>query len=225
MFFSKVSLLPSMQAQQALVRLQKNGAYAAHQLLWRLFTEHQERPFLFRDDTQSHGFPQFWVLSSVAPEDSSGLFQVQSKTYSPQLAEGDRLAYKLRANPTVSTKDSDGKAKRHDVLMHAKKQALQSGKLSPEPLAERMNQAAQSWICKPERLDHWGVSMDMAPDIEGYCQHEISKRQGQHQIKYSSVDYQGVLTVQDPARFTEVLFNGVGKAKSFGCGLLLVRRV
>jgi CRISPR system Cascade subunit CasE len=31
--------------------------------------------------------------------------------------------------------------------------------------------------------------------------------------------------VTDPERFTAALVNGIGKARAFGCGLMLIRRV
>ena len=42
-------------------------------------------------------------------------------------------------------------------------------------------------------------------------------------ITFSEIDYEGVLTVADPAKLTAALFTGVGKARSYGCGLMLVR--
>jgi CRISPR system Cascade subunit CasE len=36
------------------------------------------------------------------------------------------------------------------------------------------------------------------------------------------VDFSGELTVVDPVTFGFALQNGIGRAKAFGCGLLLV---
>jgi len=41
----------------------------------------------------------------------------------------------------------------------------------------------------------------------------------------STVDFQGILTVTDPELFRKALYEGLGKSKAFGCGLMLVRRV
>lgn len=43
--------------------------------------------------------------------------------------------------------------------------------------------------------------------------------------KLVSVTFEGVLRVSDPTRMTELLVNGIGHAKAFGCGLFLVRRL
>jgi len=42
---------------------------------------------------------------------------------------------------------------------------------------------------------------------------------------FSSVDFSGELEVTDPAKFEQALYQGIGRSKAFGCGLLLVRRV
>ncbi|MEA2080768.1 MAG: type I-E CRISPR-associated protein Cas6/Cse3/CasE [Pseudomonadota bacterium] len=46
---------------------------------------------------------------------------------------------------------------------------------------------------------------------------------GGKEINFSTLDYSGLLTVTDPELFKAALFQGIGPAKAFGCGLLLVR--
>ena len=42
---------------------------------------------------------------------------------------------------------------------------------------------------------------------------------------FSSVDFLGDLEITEVENFTKALFGGIGRAKAFGCGLMLVRRV
>ncbi|MEN8264530.1 MAG: type I-E CRISPR-associated protein Cas6/Cse3/CasE [Nitrospirota bacterium] len=42
---------------------------------------------------------------------------------------------------------------------------------------------------------------------------------------FSSVDFEGQLRITGPDVFTKMLFGGIGPAKAFGCGLMMVRRV
>jgi CRISPR system Cascade subunit CasE len=42
---------------------------------------------------------------------------------------------------------------------------------------------------------------------------------------FSSVDFLGDLEITDVAKFTKALFGGFGRAKAFGCGLMLLRRI
>lgn len=44
-------------------------------------------------------------------------------------------------------------------------------------------------------------------------------------ISLSTLDFEGELSVTDPGIFLSALFKGIGPAKAFGCGLMLVRRV
>ena len=42
---------------------------------------------------------------------------------------------------------------------------------------------------------------------------------------FSSVDFLGDLEITDVEKFTKALFKGIGRAKAFGCGLMLVKRI
>ncbi|MBD1226858.1 type I-E CRISPR-associated protein Cas6/Cse3/CasE [Xenorhabdus griffiniae] len=222
MYLSKVTLHPSAYSIQAPSRKKtKNDVYASHQLLWQLFTEQEERNFLFRQEMSLSGRPEFLVLSTTAPIANSSRFQIQTKSFAPQLHNGQKLAFKLRANPTVClTNKNSGKQLRHDVLMHAKRQTRHAG--SSGDLESAMMQAAQTWIQDEKRLANWGIRFDFAPDIERYTQHRSFKASGQ-KVAFSSVDFQGVLTLSDSELFLEQYQKGFGRAKSFGCGLMLIR--
>ncbi|MDX7992098.1 type I-E CRISPR-associated protein Cas6/Cse3/CasE [Xenorhabdus littoralis] len=223
MYLSKVTLRPSVYHIQApSSKKTKNDVYTAHQLLWQLFTEQEERNFLFREEISLSGRPEFIVLSRTAPIVNSPQFQVQTKPFAPQLHNGQKLAFKLRVNPTVCITEKDsGKQRRHDVLMRAKHQQKDSG-ISADEIESLMTQAAQAWIQDEKRLANWGIRFDFTPDMERYTQHRSFKSSGQ-KIAFSSVDFQGVLTLSDRDLFLEQYSKGFGRAKSFGCGLMLIR--
>ena len=42
-------------------------------------------------------------------------------------------------------------------------------------------------------------------------------------IQFSSVDYSGVLVVNEPTLFLQRLIQGYGKSRAFGCGLMLIK--
>ncbi|MBI6550292.1 type I-E CRISPR-associated protein Cas6/Cse3/CasE [Xenorhabdus lircayensis] len=222
MYLSKITLRPSVYHIQVPSRQTKNDVYSSHQLLWQLFTEQEERNFLFREETNLSGRPEFFVLSTTTPNANSPQFQIQTKPFTPQLHNGQKLAFKLRMNPTVCiTEKNSGKQRRHDVLMHAKRQAKHA-RIDADEIESLMTQAAQAWIQDEKRLAHWGVRFDFAPDIERYTQHRSFKASGQ-KVAFSSVDFQGVLTLSDSELFLEQYSKGFGRAKSFGCGLMLIR--
>lgn len=222
MFLSKVQLLPSVQAGAELVKLSQNGVYATHQLLWQLFPNEQEREFVYREDQDDFGQPQFFVLSKKPPI-TSPLFTIQSKAFSPQLMVGSRLAFKLRVNPTICVTSKEGKSQRHDVLMHAKWQHRQDA-TNDEHLKNFMDKAAIRWLADEKRLEQWGVALDSLPNIIAYNQHQSKKRTGQ-KVQFSSIDCEGLLTVKDPQKFLQQYQKGFGRAKAMGCGLMLIRRI
>ncbi len=224
MYLSKIRMRHSSQSVNELVRLGSNGSYASHQLLWKLFTSDKERSFLFREEVGQYGLPQFLVLSENLPLENEPLFEVQTKAFKPVLKKGDRLAFRLRVNPTVSIKNSAGKSKKHDVLMHAKRQARQNGVQASEQISRAMDDAANAWVSDEKRLNRWGVSLDSVPEIERYTQHVSSKGKASD-IRFSSVDFQGLLTVVEPEVFLGQLIKGFGRAKALGCGLMLIRRI
>ena len=60
--------------------------------------------------------------------------------------------------------------------------------------------------------------------MEGYRRQRFRKFRSNREITFSSLDFSGLLTVKDTDLFGSVLFRGLGPAKGFGCGLMLVRR-
>ncbi|WP_026960490.1 type I-E CRISPR-associated protein Cas6/Cse3/CasE [Aliagarivorans taiwanensis] len=220
MYLSKVTMVSSTQTAQELAKLQRNGVYASHQLIWKLFADQQERGFLYREEKGATGLPEFYLLSRSKPQTELPIFACRSKRFAPTLTAGQRLSYKLRANPTVCTKDEKGKQQRHDVMMREKYTA--KGKsLDAKALKQCMEQAAINWLANETRLAEWGITLDCQPDVECYTRHRVQKKN--HQIQFSSVDYQGLLTIADPDKFLSQYARGFGRAKGMGCGLMMIR--
>jgi CRISPR system Cascade subunit CasE len=168
----------------------------------------------------------FFVVSDREPHDTRGLWQIESKTYQPQLNAGQRLVFVLRANPIRSKKDAGERQHRHDVIMEAKTRLKQAGQLEGDrpPETELVQEEGYRWLAT--RALQYGFSVnDGEVRVDGYRQHRFFKPKGDHQVRISTVEITGVLTVADPERFKEALNKGVGPAKGFGCGLMLVRRV
>lgn len=95
----------------------------------------------------------------------------------------------------------------------------------PILIANVMEAAAINWLCDAKRTASWGISIDVAPMILSQRQNQTIKTNSGQNISFTSVDYEGVLTVVDPECLITEIEKGVGKAKAFGCGLLLLRRL
>lgn len=232
MYLSRVRVAPNGLDAATLARLMQGDAYGNHQLLWRLFPEQDERPFLFRQELEGEsplasperpqGLPLFYVLSNVEPTPLPDLLHCEPKPFRPHLRAGQRLAFRLRANPTVARRDPGRKnSRRHDVLMDAKAAARAEGETDSASIGERMDRAARDWLTDEQRAERAGYHLDMPPAVGAYQQH-VQRRKGR-EIRFSSVDYEGVLTVTDSDRFWHTVSAGIGHSRAFGCGMWMIR--
>jgi CRISPR system Cascade subunit CasE len=196
------------------------GEYGVHKAVWDLFadTPDRERDFLYRKSAGPA--PAFTIVSQRLPLAGHPAWRLASKPYNPDLALGDRLAFSLRANPVRSVRGEDDKQSRHDVVMDLKTRQREAP--ARQSLPELMEEAGKAWLLA--RAPFWGAEVDPASlRVDGYCQWVFYKKE--RRVKFSTLDFEGALAVKDPERFLEVLYSGVGPAKAFGCGLLLVRRI
>lgn len=222
MYFSRIRLKSGLSPRD-LERLARGNAYDDHQYLWKLFAEDgQKRDFLYRREVQN-GVPCFFIVSQRPPVDKEGVWNVDGpKKYEPRLAVGQKLAFSLRVNPVKAKKASKEaeRGKRHDVVMEAKKTILKD---QWGPVPELIEKAGLGWLSA--RAEKNGFSLvDKAVRVDGYRQHRLFKG-GHGMIRFSTLDFNGLLTVTDAGVFTKTLFNGIGPAKGFGCGLMLVKKV
>jgi len=205
---------------------------AHHRLVWALFgdTPDRARDFLWR----SEGKGQFLVLSQRPPAaDGAGLFDPpQTKEFAPDLREGDALAFLLRANATRTRKDPADPKKRGarvDVVMDAI-HALPSGHLGTERRDARTSaaeDAGRRW------LNDLGAKAGFLVEqaiVDGYSvvplPVQVGQRRGQRQgqPQFGIMDLAGQIRVSDPVLLLAALAQGFGRAKAFGCGLMLIRR-
>ncbi len=198
----------------------ENNLYGLHQLIWSLFRS-EKRNFLFRMDRKTE-YISFIVVSKVPPKNSNNLWEIQTKPYHPKIYQHQTLTFKLRANPIKTKKNFDKKQKRHDVVMEKKKELKNKNEELKKPFL--YNQLIQStgyqWL--QERMGNHGFNVKFEEvRIDGYLQHRFQKKN--HSIKISTLEYTGQLTVLDPVKLSNSLFQGIGPAKGFGCGLLLVK--
>jgi CRISPR system Cascade subunit CasE len=205
-------------------RLARLDSYGQHQSVWELFdvpsdTGGRGGAFLFRQEWQSD-LPAFYILSRHAPQDRTGLWAIESKRYAPQLEAGDRLHFKLRVNPVVTRN-----GKRHDVVMDAK-QRLGWKELPPverPTLSTLAYEAGTIWLAG--RAEKHGFALTPTSlMVDGYRTHAAHGR-GRTRIRFSTLDFSGELTILNTEQFLHALYRGIGPAKGFGCGLLLVKRM
>ena len=190
---------------------------AGHHLVWALFadTADRRRDFLWREDAPG----RFMALSARPPTPLPDLFDVDTKPFEPALSPGDRLGFSLRANPVVSRTDgSAGRGRRHDVVMDALRHVPDGDRADQR--REVMEQAGQAWIARQ------GTAHGFEPGavaIDGYEPVRVPRDKG-GPARFSRLDFTGALVVTDPAAFLSTVAAGFGRARAFGCGLMLIRR-
>lgn len=193
--------------------------YCVHQGVWRFFSkgEKRDRDFLYRIDRQA-GRPLVFTLSERPPEDADGLWSITTKVFEPDLRVGDRLAFRLRANPTIRRKEAGAKAgERCDAVYDQRRQDKAAG--VERTVQEVAQEVGERWLAR-KGGDHGFQLRHVA--VDGYEVHRFAKKGVT--LSVATCDFEGVLEVTDVAVFREALRSGIGSAKGFGCGLLLVKR-
>jgi CRISPR system Cascade subunit CasE len=261
MYFSVITPVESLLRQAAHELAQ--SSYAEHKWLWQFFpsSEEQKRDFVFRRH-EIDKMPRYYVVSQRPPKAFSEAWQVQSRSYDPQLQVGQCLHFQLRANPVVERKggtvldetmtpklrtvgkragEIKQKVVRHDVVMHAKKQLLKANGFNNaakwtdwqdhdnKPLLyELVQKHCAEWLNGVASRNGFEIVLTGDDDtkrklqIDAYEQVKASKHD--RNIQFSRVDFSGELRVTNAVLFNHALLFGIGHAKAFGCGLLLVRR-
>ena len=222
----------------------------AHRILWSLFQNREdggERDFLWREQRPGH----YLVLSRSHPDNGHGLFEVETKAFAPALKAGDVLSFALRANPVVSRKHGwdDGKEKRDgkgrirgmrcDIVMDALKPFTGARGPREDGRTERAlkrdeatAEAALNWMRAQGERHGFNLAADPEtgkPRLHAlaYETVPIPRMKGTAFLKpakFGVLDLEGLIEVADPGLFLGQLAKGFGKAKAFGCGLMLIRR-
>lgn len=227
MYMSRIQLKRDTLGVRDLVRLLSGEGYHAHRLIWKLYADSNERKrdFLYRHEVNG-GWPGFYTVSKRLPIDETGMWQIDSKIYSPKLWKGQSLSFVIRVNPVRAKRDEQNKLHRHDVVMDAKTHIKKQGNGTDEDmsLSDIVQEEGTKWL--ETRSERCGFSIDRGHiRVDGYRQHIVHKRKSTSPIRFSTLDIGGVLTVIEPELFAEALYNGIGPAKGFGCGMMMVKKL
>lgn len=216
MFLTDAAFHPPRAAAPQAFR--RDAADLGHRRVWELFgdepdaAERAPRPFLFRAGDRG----RYMILSSRPPAPAEH-WTLDVADFAPTFAAGQRLRFRLRANPSRTLPRGAGAdaGKHVDAVMHAKRAA--SALFGPE----EAEAAALGWLWGREEA--LGVRFDRdACLMMEYRQHRATYKGGEP-LRFSTADYAGAFEVADPTALLAGLARGVGRARAFGCGLMLVR--
>ena len=213
MFLTKLVINP----RSSLFRLDSTNVHNMHRTVMSAYPD-QPDATTYR---QSHG-----VLWRLDPANNTYIQYVQSRTrpdwttlptghllHPPQIrpleplldaiTPGRKLAFRLQANPTRCI---------------ANPRNPRNGQRVPHRLPTKQIE----WLIGKAEQHGFAIPTDRRgqPDVTPSRIPALTGRKATHKITIEPVRYDGHLIVTDPQAFTEAVTNGVGPAKSYGCGLL-----
>lgn len=214
MFLSKLELNPRIDE----VRRDLVSPYEMHSTLHRAFPTADKNSFLWREERASSSPRPVVLVQSLAQPDWRAISvpdyfaQVLTKPYVllSLLAAGERLRFRLRANPVVTTKLSDDKTDKR-----RRRTAIQD---ESELRAWLRRQGAM-------RAGPQGAVGGFEPEIvevTGRDKIRTKQRKAARDIVLFAVTFEGVLRVTDVGAFGNSIRMGLGKGKAFGLGMLSV---
>lgn len=185
--------------------------YAWHKKLWECYPDAPDakRDFLTRID-QLDGEFRLWILAGRkpvrpqwCPPEGFAIKEIAASFLSHRY-----YAFDLRANPTrrIVQRDANGVRQRH-------------GKRIPVVRHDELH----SWL--ERKGNDGGFSIHSEKPLEiGFMVENHFRKKG-HAAYHGGVQFRGILQVTDSVKFLKTYRTGIGSAKSFGFGLLLLAPV
>lgn len=188
--------------------IELTDAYEWHQLAWEAFPNlnNQPRPFLSRLDAGTDGFTLLLLSKDHEPQRPEWYPEDcwAVKTIAPAFLKFRHYRFDLRANPT---------RKLHKFDLNGER--IKNGRR--QPLTRLCEQA--EWL--ERKAGQSGFKLIKYPEI-GFCQDQVFRKRSGHGV-HTGVRFRGLLEVTHPDRFETAFYNGIGSAKGFGFGLLLLQ--
>ncbi|MDB5281020.1 MAG: CRISPR-associated protein Cse3 [Bacteroidota bacterium] len=222
MYLSKISLRRNILPSELFHDYLGKDIYKYHQLIWKLFNENnpdKKRDFLFRKEFDGE-WPIFYTLSAIEPGNDNNCWEIKTKPYLPKINNGDFLYFKLRVNPRICSKNSAGKTVYYDIVQNERYKEKDYQKEKKTSRAELVQQMGTKWLTSRSEGNGFKI---ISVIVDKYEVNDFPKENEGKRITLSTIDYQGQLQVTDAESFLKVLFKGLGPAKGFGCGLMMVK--
>ncbi len=190
----------------------------SHHLIWSLFGERQgDRNFLYHMSAKSPS-KDVYLYSDTPVQDSHDLWDVQTRHFAlaDNLQVGDRLIWDIRVN---ATRRKAGHANRIDIVLEGKR--CDDGR----DWLDVAQDVVTPWLSAKLSVIGLEAPQD-AMEVIAYDRLKFAHdaRRGGAPVTVAATDVRGIGTVTDPELLKAGLLKGIGAARSYGCGMLLVRR-
>lgn len=186
--------------------------YDIHRQLWELFPNRPDsnRDFLFRVEKQEKGFGAEILLQSIQKpiKNDSACYIKASREYNLFLNKGQRLRFRLRANPTKKIIDQKGRINQKGEIKKCR-----------VPLIHEEDQKA--WLERKLENSCFLDDLIIHREVPLFFRKHKKQRSG----KIQTILFDGITEVEYPIAFLDMLKMGIGPAKAFGCGLLSLAKI
>ncbi|NYI03454.1 type I-E CRISPR-associated protein Cas6/Cse3/CasE [Allostreptomyces psammosilenae] len=231
-------LLANPRAMHGAVAGGITGTPDSERVLWRLDTDNPHRPHLY---ILTRSKPDWTHIVEQAGWPGAEGEHAAIRDYTPllaQIATGREFAFRLTANPVQNTATPDKATPTQAARLEAAR--LEGRQTRGLRIGHRTANAQLHWLL--QRTERWGFTIPpsrvdppapgLAPtnetaDADPPREVRITARQrhsfakgGNGRVVLHTATFEGHLRITDPDAFTERLLNGIGPAKSYGCGLL-----
>ena len=204
--------------------------YAWHKMLWECYPDQPDanRDFLTRIDLLEGAY-RFWLLAKKkpvrpqwCPADGFAL-----KEISPSFLSHQYYAFDLRANPVRAVVQRDSNGEQIFGNSGKRKRGKRVPLVKPDELRAWLVRKAEARSRDKETgLDVSGGfriveerPLEISPMVESHF------RKKGHSAYHGGVQFRGILEVTDREKFIESYQSGIGSAKGFGFGLMLLAPV
>lgn len=204
MYLSKLTLNP----RSRLVQRDIGSARQMHRTVLSGFPDNlTDERVLYRFEKLEEEAEMSLLVQSHLKPDWSGMAEgyllsasedIAIKTWDVQVSAGQRLAFRLRANPTKRLSAGKGKKGKRVGLYEVVEQI--------------------KWLNRKAEDNGFAVESVLPTQ-----QQRTDDRR--HDLKFFCVQFDGILQVTDPDLLTAAIRNGIGSGKAFGFGLLSVAPV
>lgn len=177
-----------------------NDSYAWHKALWDAFPNTSNRNFLYRVEPRDAGFLVYLLSENEPVHPEWGAWE--SKPVGDAFLDHSSYRFQLGANPTIKRK-RDGR-----------KNGTRTAIYDPQQLKE--------WLFRKAEQGGFAVeesTLQISPPLNQPFYKKGTR--GNHK----RVEFQGVLGVTNPETFKATFKKGIGSAKAFGFGLLVLQPI
>ncbi len=185
--------------------------YKWHKAVWQCFPDFQggDRPFLLRFNQRDEG-AQTYILSDVEPvrPDWCPVRGWAIKEISAGFLEHARYRFDLLANVTkkLIVRDASGARRKNGIRV---------------PLIHEEDQ--RNWLCAKGLQHGFLLDESVAISIDPAGRYPF-RRAGKYGL-HVGVRFRGVLNVTNKDLFSMAFYKGIGSAKAFGFGMLLLQPI